>query len=58
MDVNLGDFQEIMYPEILSSGWLIKNKHLKKAVIEVNLLKRCISLENIGWFTLILRETN
>jgi hypothetical protein len=28
-----------IYPEILSSEWLIKNKHLKKAVIEVNLLK-------------------
>lgn len=56
MDVNLRDFQEILYPEILR--WLIKNKHLKKAVIEVNILKRCISLENIGWFTLILRETN
>ena len=29
MDVNLGDIQEIMYPELLSSEWLIKNKHLK-----------------------------
>ena len=58
MDVNLGDLQEIMYPELLSSEWLIKNKHLKKAVIEVNLLKRCILSENIGGFTLILRETN
>jgi len=58
MDVNLGDFQEIMYPEILSSEWFIKNKHLKKAVIEGNLLKCCNLPENIGGFTLILRETN
>jgi hypothetical protein len=49
MDVNLGDFQEIMYPEILSSEWLIKNKHLKKAVIEVNLLKCCIFIGKYRW---------